>query len=78
MRTEQISNKISIKSYSYVDLFAGIGGFHSAADALGGHCVFASEIDEEAKRAYKANYGIDPFGDITAVDTSNIPVTICC
>jgi DNA (cytosine-5)-methyltransferase 1 len=39
-------------------LFAGIGGFHQAADALGGKCVFASEIDAEAKRAYTANYNL--------------------
>ena len=36
--------------FTYIDLFAGIGGFHLAADALGGRCVFASEIDAEAKK----------------------------
>ncbi len=59
--------------FTYIDLFAGIGGFHQAADSLGGRCVFASEIDPEAKRAYEANYGLAPYGDITSIETDNIP-----
>ncbi|MDR3349809.1 MAG: DNA (cytosine-5-)-methyltransferase [Acidaminococcales bacterium] len=59
--------------FTYIDLFAGIGGFHQAADALGGECVFASEIDAEAKRAYEANYGLAPHGDITKIIADDIP-----
>ena len=59
--------------FTYIDLFAGIGGFHLAADALGGRCVFASEIDAEAKKAYYANYGIMPHGDITKISNDEIP-----
>jgi DNA (cytosine-5)-methyltransferase 1 len=59
--------------FTYIDLFAGIGGFHQAASALGGKCVFASEIDSEAKRAYEANYKITPHGDITQIEASEIP-----
>lgn len=59
--------------FRYIDLFAGIGGFHQAADALGGTCVFASEIDAEAKRAYAANYSLYPHGDITKIDAADIP-----
>lgn len=59
--------------FTFVDLFAGIGGFHTAAASLGGKCVFASEIDTEAKRAYTANYGIEPYGDITQIESSNVP-----
>jgi DNA (cytosine-5)-methyltransferase 1 len=59
--------------FTYIDLFAGIGGFHLAADALGGKCVFASEIDAEAKRAYKENYKLEPHGDITQISASEIP-----
>jgi DNA (cytosine-5)-methyltransferase 1 len=59
--------------FTYIDLFAGIGGFHQAADALGGKCVFASEIDAEAKRAYTANYKLVPHGDITQIPASEIP-----
>jgi DNA (cytosine-5)-methyltransferase 1 len=59
--------------FTYIDLFAGIGGFHQAAEALGGKCVFASEIDVEAKRAYAENYKLVPRGDITQIDASEIP-----
>ena len=59
--------------FTYIDLFAGIGGFHQAADSLGGKCVFASEIDTEAKKAYQANYGIMPKGDITKISNNEIP-----
>jgi DNA (cytosine-5)-methyltransferase 1 len=61
------------KEFTYIDLFAGIGGFHQAANALGGECVFSSEIDAEAKRSYEANYKIKPHGDITQIDSSEIP-----
>jgi DNA (cytosine-5)-methyltransferase 1 len=59
--------------FTYIDLFAGIGGFHQAADALGGECVFASEIDANAKRAYAENYKLVPCGDITKIGASEIP-----
>jgi DNA (cytosine-5)-methyltransferase 1 len=59
--------------FTYIDLFAGIGGFHLAADALGGTCVFASEIDAEAKRSYRENFKLEPQGDITQIPASDIP-----
>lgn len=50
---------------TYIDLFAGVGGFHLALKNLGMRCVFASEWDASAKETYRANYGLIPFGDIT-------------
>lgn len=57
----------------YIDLFCGIGGFHQAADELGLECVFACDIDEEARKAYEHNYGIQPKGDITGIRSKYIP-----
>lgn len=50
--------------FSFIDLFAGIGGFRIAMQSLGGQCVFSSEWDEAAKETYFQNYGEVPFGDI--------------
>ncbi len=50
--------------FTFIDLFAGIGGFRIALQELGGKCVFSSEIDSNAKKTYEANYGEVPFGDI--------------
>ena len=58
---------------TFVDLFCGIGGFHIAADALGLQCVFACDIDAEARRAYQQNFGIEPAGDITDIRPDAIP-----
>ena len=52
-------------SFKFIDLFAGIGGFHAAMGAMGGECVYASEWDKDAARIYERNWGIKPKGDIT-------------
>lgn len=57
--------------FTFIDLFAGIGGFRMAFQNLGGKCVFSSEWDEQAKKTYLANYGEVPFGDITKERTKN-------
>lgn len=51
--------------FTFIDLFAGIGGFRIAMQDVGGTCVFSSEWDEPAKQTYFNNYGEVPFGDIT-------------
>jgi DNA (cytosine-5)-methyltransferase 1 len=52
-------------TFTYADLFAGIGGFHAALSELGGECVYASEIDRFAAAVYEKNWGRNPLGDIT-------------
>ena len=51
--------------FTFIDLFAGIGGFRMAMQNLGGKCVFSSEWDSQAQKTYLLNYGEVPFGDIT-------------
>ena len=55
--------------FTFIDLFAGIGGFRIAFQNLGGKCVYSSEFDAKAQEAYLANYGAMPFGDITKEST---------
>jgi len=52
-------------NFTFIDLFAGIGGFRIAFQNLGGKCIFSSEWDRSAKVTYNANFGEVPFGDIT-------------
>ena len=60
--------------FSYVDLFAGVGGFHAALGALGGECVFASEIDEAAKAVYEHNWKMEVAGDIVPLTEGQMAV----
>jgi len=61
------------KSFRFIDLFSGIGGFHQGASWAGGQCVMASDIDEIANETYFTNYGIHPVGDIYNVKSEEIP-----
>ncbi len=58
---------------TFVDLFAGVGGFHIAAASIGLKCVYASEIDKPARAVYMSNFGLEPDGDITKVDAADVP-----
>ena len=58
--------------FTFIDLFAGIGGFRLAMQNLGGKCVFSSEWDDAAKQTYFENYGEVPFGDITKTEIKNL------
>lgn len=62
-----------LNGYTFIDLFAGIGGFHYALSSYGAECVFASEWDKYATETYKTNFGITPSGDITKIDERDIP-----
>lgn len=57
----------------FVDLFAGLGGFHLGLRRLGHKCVFACEVDPDLRRIYRSNFGIEPAGDITKVKADTIP-----
>ena len=57
----------------FIDLFAGIGGFHLALRELGHQCVFACEIDPLLNALYEQNFGLKPLGDIKEVDSSDVP-----
>ncbi|MEW6629525.1 MAG: DNA (cytosine-5-)-methyltransferase, partial [Pseudomonadota bacterium] len=57
----------------FVDLFAGLGGFHVALARLGHRCVLACEIDSELRRLYALNFGVKPEGDIRSIALTDIP-----
>jgi DNA (cytosine-5)-methyltransferase 1 len=63
-------------AFTFVDLFAGIGGFHAALGAMGGQCVYASEWDKDSARIYERNWNLKPDGDITLAandEVMNVP-----
>lgn len=60
-------------SFTFIDLFSGIGGFHQAMTNLGGRCVLASEIDEFAIETYKSNYGMDSGVNVNDLQEADIP-----
>lgn len=62
----------------FIDLFAGLGGFHQALSSLGHQCVFASEIDPELAKLYERNLGLKPAGDIRKSYKTIPPHDILC
>ncbi len=80
---EILRNKLSYKQrfrnprpdFTFIDLFAGIGGIRRGFESVGGQCVFTSEWDDYAQRTYRANFHDDHHiaGDITKIDAGNIP-----
>ncbi len=62
-----------LKSYRFIDLFAGLGGFRLALESYGAECVYSCEWDKKAQEVYEKNFGDTPDGDITKVDESTIP-----
>ncbi|MDY4979191.1 MAG: DNA cytosine methyltransferase [Candidatus Onthovivens sp.] len=64
---------MNLSEMTFIDLFAGIGGFRQALESYGAKCVFSSEIDKYAIKTYEANYGEIPSGDITTIKSEDIP-----
>lgn len=64
---------IATNRLRFIDLFAGLGGFHLALKAMGHECVFASEIDTTLQSLYTRNFGLEPVGDIRRISPRNIP-----
>lgn len=62
-----------LSGMTFIDLFAGLGGFRVALESLGGKCVFSSEWDKHAQVVYEKNFGEVPSGDITCIDEKDIP-----
>jgi DNA (cytosine-5)-methyltransferase 1 len=63
----------SLSGMTFIDLFAGLGGFRLALESFGAKCVYSNEWDEPVKKVYADNFGDIPEGDITDVDENTIP-----
>ena len=59
--------------YTFIDLFAGIGGMRLAFESAGGRCVYSNEWNKYSQQTYYANFGVQPDGDITKVQAESIP-----
>lgn len=59
--------------FTFIDLFAGIGGMRLAYENVGGRCVYSNEWNKYSQQTYYANFGEQPEGDITKVDAKTIP-----
>ena len=78
METCQIINNQGQKlgrmeNFTFIDLFAGLGGIRIAFENVGGNCVFSSEWDAYAQKSYQAYFQEIPYGDITKIDAETIP-----
>ena len=73
MESVEANLKNNARNFTFIDLFAGIGGMRIALESLGGKCVFSSEWDKFACRTYLANFGETPRGDVTKIPASEIP-----
>ena len=69
----QPMNSSRKNKFTFIDLFAGIGGTRLGFESAGGKCVFTSEWDTFSQKTYEANFGDKPHGDITKIHTSDVP-----
>lgn len=72
---EALINHKSQTDFTFIDLFAGIGGLRTAFESAGGHCLFTSEWDTYAQKTYGMNFPDESpiYGDITKIDASSVP-----
>ena len=63
----------AVGAFTFIDLFAGIGGIRLPFQDIGGKCVFTSEWDKDCQKTYAANFGEVPNGDITKISAKDIP-----
>lgn len=68
----QIKDKL-LENYTFIDLFAGLGGFRLALESLGAVCVYSCDWDKPVQQVYKDNFGDLPEDDITKIDENSIP-----
>ena len=61
-----------MRKLKFIDLFAGLGGFHQALETLGHECVFASELNDDLRILYERNFGIKCAGDINLIAVQDI------
>lgn len=73
LNTDAPQTSIIKLMFTFIDLFAGIGGFRLAFEKAGGKCVFSSEWDKFSQQTYLANFGDFPAGDITQISSGDIP-----
>ena len=70
---KKIQIPVSKSQFTFIDLFAGIGGMRLAYENVGGRCVYSNEWNKYSQQTYYANFGEQPEGDITKVDAKTIP-----
>ena len=68
-----MDTSIGMFFFTFIDLFAGIGGMRLAFESAGGRCVYSNEWNKYSQQTYFANFGEQPEGDITKVDENSIP-----
>lgn len=73
MKNSKAKNKKEEYKFTFIDLFAGIGGFRLGMEQAGGKCVFSSEWNKFSQKTYQANFGDIPSGDITQIKAGDIP-----
>jgi DNA (cytosine-5)-methyltransferase 1 len=72
-RISKAKTPLRMNNFKFIDLFAGLGGFHLALARMGGDCVFAAEWKPHLRALYKENFGVLPAGDIRQVNPAEVP-----